>query len=548
MRRKILIVDDSAVNRQILHKILGADYHVLDAENGREALDILQRGADNIDAVLLDIIMPVMDGYAVLRTMRADAALSKVPVIVTTGSSDEATEVKALSLGANDFLLKPYKPTVIKQRLENTINLREAAAVVTAVEKDGLTGVYSKAFFYSKAEALLHATAGTRYDILCCDIERFHLVNELFGTRTGDALLKRVAELIVEYMGEGGLCGRIGPNQFGCMVLHHERYDATDFAAAVEAVNAFPISMDISIKCGICAAEDLCIPVSVMCDRAMAACNSIKGQSGTYFAYYSDDFRQKALSEQYILDGMEAGLAEGQFIVYYQPKYRIASGEMTGAEALVRWNHPTQGLLAPSAFIPLFEKNGLITDLDLYVWETVCRDIREWHEAGHKPMPISVNVSRADIYHPDLPELLVGLVHKYGLSPDMLHLEITEAAYTEDGEQLVQALLQLKALGFFIEMDDFGAAYSSLHALSGLPINVLKLESCFTQAGADNANKNGVLDCVIELTRRLHLPVIAECVETEEQAQRLGAFGCGYAQGFYFGRPMPREEFETRLP
>lgn len=548
MRRKILIVDDNVVNRQILRKLLNADYEVLEAENGRVALDILQKAGDGISAVLLDIIMPEMDGYEALTKMRADAVLSKIPVLVMTGSSDENTEVRALSLGANDFLTKPYKPAVIRQRLENAIDLRETAEIVTAVEKDELTGVYSKAFFYAEAEALLEENPDTRYDIIFLDIERFRRINELFGTRTGDALLKHVSEIVVRNLSGGGLCGRIGADRFACLVPHRETYDIADFEAIAQAVNRFPITFDVNINCGVYVVEDRSIPASVMCDRAMLACDSVKGKYGAYFAYYDEALRQKSITEQLILDGMRAGLAEGQFTVYYQPKYDLATGEMVGAEALVRWQHPKLGLLLPHAFIPLFEKNGFIMDMDRYVWRTVCGDMRAWREAGHRQLPVSVNVSRADIYHPELAKLLVELVEAYGLAPEMLCLEITESAYMEDNAQLTQAVTRLKALGFPVEMDDFGAGYSSLHMLSSLPIRALKLDMRFVWMEDEGEREDNILDGIFEFAGRLKLPVIAEGVETESQSRRLHALGCGYAQGYYYEKPVPRETFAAYLP
>ncbi len=487
-RRTVLIVDDNEMNRRMLRRILNESYAVQEAVNGLDALEQMRVSSERISAVLLDIVMPVMDGYEVLSAMRADERLSKLPVIVASAASEEDAERKALSLGANDFVIKPYQPAIILHRLQNTINLRETAAIVNAIEKDALTGVYSKTFFYERADALLQANPDARYDMLCCDIEHFKLINELFGSKTGDELLKHVAGLLAEPLRGAGLCGRIGADTFACLVPHRDAYENDAFEDRQRRVNQFPISINIMLRHGIYVADDPSVPVSTMCDRALTACNSIKGKYGVYFAYYDDTFRQKALYEQFILNSIKTALAERQFLVYYQPKFCLASGELVGAEALVRWLHPEKGFMSPGEFIPLFERNGFITDMDIYVWDTVCRDLQAWSAGGSPVPPVSVNVSRSDIYRPELTDILYALVEKYGLEPALLHLEITETAYTEDSEQLIATVNKLRGLGFLIEMDDFGSGYSSLSILSELPVDILKLDTSLIAESATNAS------------------------------------------------------------
>ena len=546
MTRRVLVVDDSRLNRLLLSRILSDDYEVLQAENGLDAIDILRGSGETISAVLLDIIMPVMDGYEVLSQMRADDKMSMIPVIVATSDTDVDAEVRCLSLGANDVIIKPYNPVIIRHRLWNTINLRETAAIINQFEKDILTGVYSKEFFYKKAEFLINVNPRHRYDIVCCDVERFKLINDLFGGATGDALLKHLAQQLLRGMNGMGLCGRIGADKFACLLPHREKYDGEWFAEEIRAVNEFPISIYINVCYGIYVIDDTSLPISTMCDRALTACDSIKGKYGSDFAYYDDGFRQKALNEQFIVDGMKTGLIEKQFQVYYQPKYSLQTEEVVGAEALVRWIHPERGFLSPADFIPIFEKNGFITDLDVYVWDTACSHLRAWIDAGNKPLPVSVNVSRTDIYNPELEHILVGLLQKHRLEPGLLHLEITETAYTEDAEQLINTVARLKELGFLIEMDDFGKGYSSLNMLADLPINILKLDMSFI-VEAENDRRKNILSVIIYLAHKLGLPVVAEGVETSAQKLTLREMGCGFAQGFYYAKPMPKEEFEAHL-
>ncbi|NCC42507.1 MAG: EAL domain-containing protein [Clostridia bacterium] len=545
--RKILVVDDNRINRRILCKVLSKDYDVIQAENGKEALEVLHSSYENISAVLLDIVMPVMDGYEVLRQMHMDSFLSQIPVIVTTGNDDQDTEVKALSLGAHDFLVKPYKPAIIMHRLANTINLRETAALVNAVERDELTGVYSKEFFYKKAELLLRENVNKRYDIVCMDIERFKLINDLFGIRIGDDLLKHIANLLQEFVKGDGICGRVGVDKFACLIPYQENYDSDIFSEEIEKINQFPINISITVCYGIYHIDDMTVPLNVMCDRALIACNSIKGKYDVHHAYYNDAFRQRMLSEQVVIDNMKNAITEKQFQVYYQPKYDLETETIAGAEALVRWIHPEKGFMSPGEFIPLFEKNGFITDLDIYVWDTVCQNIKAWTQAGLHIVPVSVNVSRADIYNPGLADVLIGLVEKYQIDIKYLHLEITETAYTENPEQIIAAVTKLRNLGFVIEMDDFGTGYSSLNMLSELPIQILKLDIKFIQNETKKKNNKSILGFIVSLAKWLNLLIVAEGVETTKQAKILKGLSCDFAQGYYYARPMPMENFEKEL-
>ena len=284
-----------------------------------------------------------------------------------------------------------------------------------------------------------------------------------------------------------------------------------------------------------------------MCDRALLAVDSIKGQYNRYFAVYDDALRGKLLREQAITEAMETALDEGQFVVYLQPKYNLHDDRLAGAEALVRWNHPAWGFLSPGEFIPLFEKNGFITQLDQYVWEQVCALMKTWNEKGYPALPVSVNVSRSDIYQSDLAQTLLKIVHKYGLEPKQLHLELTESAYTENPNQIVGTVDHLRKLGFIIEMDDFGSGYSSLNMLNRMKLNVLKLDMKFIQSETAKPMEQGILRFVVGLGHWLNLSVVAEGVETREQLERLREVGCDYAQGYFFSKPMLGVEFENLM-
>lgn len=546
-KKKILVVEDNFLNRQLLCQILMNDYDLLEAENGQEALDILKQYGENISLVLLDIIMPVMDGYTFLSIMKADTSYTSIPVIVTTQSEGESDEVAALSQGAADFVSKPYRPQIILHRVASIINLRETAAMINLIQYDRLTGLYSEEFFYQRVKESLIRNPHKKYDIIYADIENFKLINDIFGITAGDRLLCIIAKLYTEQVGGKGICGRFNADRFFCLLERQREYDNTFFMDACTLINSKFTEKNIIMKWGIYAVENIAIPVEQMCDRAVLAAQSIKGRYGKYFATYDDRLREQLVREQEITDNMETALAAEQFEIYFQPKYRIKDHALSGAEALVRWNHPKWGFQLPGQFIPVFERSGFITTLDQYVWDKVCSILQDWDQKGYPSFPVSVNVSRADIYNVDLTNILIRTVQKYSLSPSRLHLEITESAYTKDPKQLLDTVERLRASGFIIEMDDFGSGYSSLNMLNNMPIDILKLDMNFTQSQIEKPVNQGILHFIMELARWMNLSVVAEGVETKEQLERLSEVNCDYAQGYFFAKPMPCKDFEDLI-
>ncbi|MGN1103272.1 MAG: EAL domain-containing protein [Candidatus Coproplasma sp.] len=547
MRRKkeILVVDDNEINREMLAEILKEKYSVLQAENGRMALELL-KGKEGIALILLDVMMPVMDGYTFLDRIKEDKELSLIPVIVLTEGNSEEAEVAALAHGATDFVPKPYRPQVILHRIESIINLRETAAMVNQLRYDRLTGIYTKEYFYQKALEKLQENPDKNYCIVCSNIENFKLFNDVYGVNTGDELLKETAAIMRKMMGTSGVCGRFSADRFICLQeFEQEEEDRANFGKLNMSVSSN--MKKVVMRWGIYHISDRTVPLEQMCDRAMLAVNSIKGTYNQFFAVYDDVLRDKLLREKAITDAMEGALSRGEFVVYFQPKYSLTDNCLVGAEALVRWVHPVHGVISPGVFIPLFEKNGFISRLDKYVWEQVCLRLNGWKEKGYPLLPISVNVSRADIYRPNLETFFTGLIEKYGVDPSYLHLEITESAYAENQEQIITTVDCLRNLGFDIEMDDFGSGYSSLSMLSRMKLDELKLDMKFVHNETAKPLEHSILNDVINMAHRLNLKVVAEGVETREQMRRLQTVGCDFVQGFFLAKPMPVEDFEKLL-
>ncbi len=548
-RRVILIAEDHEIDREILMNFLQDDYDLLLAENGREALEIIEKKGESLSAVLLDIVMPEMDGFEVLRELRASGKYSHLPVLVVSQRDGDDAEMKALDLGASDYISKPYHEGIIKRRLSNLIQMDEAMDKIDDLQRDEITGLYTKSAFAEHASQLLADRLDVEWNMIALDIDRFKLVNESYGQKVGDDLLAYLADKLHEFSEQKGcLCARSYADLFFLLVERQDySYIKGRYAELVEHMEKFPLDMKIALKFGVYQIEDRSMRIESMCDRAQIAANQIKGQFGAEISFYDDSLREQLLREQHITDEMEAALEEHQFQVYYQPKYDIFSEKLSGAEALVRWIHPQNGFMSPAEFIPVFERNGFITELDMFVWDKVCENIREWLDKFDGYVPISVNVSRKDMYKKNLPQILTDIVHKHGLEPKHLHLEITESAYVENSDQMLGVVDQLKEAGFTIEMDDFGSGYSSLNMLAKMPIDILKLDMKFVQNYEEGTNARSILGFVIGLAKWMNLYVIAEGVETKEQLELLRGMDCNLAQGYYFSKPLPEREFEEIL-
>ncbi|MCQ4635994.1 GGDEF domain-containing phosphodiesterase [Anaerovorax odorimutans] len=429
----------------------------------------------------------------------------------------------------------------LKQLLEET---REAKSTIDVLGRDPLTNLLTQTAFFENAKKLLREKPEQDFDIVAVDIERFKIVNDAFGAPQGDELLVRMAHFLQSVPAEGeALFARARADKFYAMVRRSEEFYGILRKKMALFEETYPLPMRLQIKIGVYAVEDREMEIVRMCDRAVLAADSIKGIYDREMAFYDDSLREKMMREQKIIDTMEESLQQGNFQVFLQPKVEIGTGKLIGAEALVRWDHPEYGMISPADFIPLFEKNDFIYNLDRFMWDKTCQIIEMWKNKFGSFVPISVNVSRKDLYHGDLPDVLTKLTANYHLNPSDLHLEITESAYVADSHQLLAVIGQLKQIGFVIEMDDFGKGYSSLNTLSELPIDILKLDMEFLKPGKNIMRRREIMRLVIDLATRLKLQVIAEGVETEEQRDLLKGMGCKYAQGYLYGKPMHREAF-----
>lgn len=412
---------------------------------------------------------------------------------------------------------------------------------------DELTGIYNKQAFYTKTKEMLLDNPDKNFDLLRINIERFKVLNDLFGESTGDKLLRYIGKFLKEINLPLCVSGRLYADNF---VVCYEagKGDSRRMINTLQMVaDSFAINNRTILSFGLYRIDDKTLPVSVMCDRANMALWKAKGNFKNPYCEYDEKMRQQVLKEQKIINAMEMAIQNKEFTLYLQPKYNIEKGTIIGAEALVRWISQENGFISPGDFIPVFENNGFVYEVDKFIWEESCRYLRKWLDEGREVHPISVNVSRIDLYDPKLVKHLVDLREKYQLPSQYLELEITESAYTEDPEQIITITRQLREAGFVILMDDFGTGYSSLNMLKDIQIDVLKLDMGFLKSSDYSAKGGNILTAILKMAESLKIQTIAEGVETKEQVEFLKGIGCKYVQGFYYSKPLPVEDFEKLI-
>lgn len=542
-RKYVLIVDDCQQDRMAVADVLRSDYDILEACNGKQALEILSRKRAQISLIMLDLMMPVMDGYEFLEMYRKRKEYSYLPVVVCTTEDDPEREQKSLELGAWDFVLKNSSPGIMRLRAGNAIEKSK----VRFLEYDFLTGIYGQQKFYQATRELLDQRAGANFAFIHFDIDRFRIINTLYGSKEGDRLIHFVAGAIRKVMTAygRGTYGRLGGDVFGMCVPYEDGAAIYHILEGIRAeIRKHSVHYYLETCAGIYLVDDPDMEVAAMHDNAEIAAAQCKGQYMVHDVLYTEEIGQKVLREQHIIDEMDAALAEQQFIVYFQPKYQLKKMAPYGAEALVRWKKPSGEIVLPNEFIPIFERNGFITKLDYYVWEKVCQFIDSELSQGRNPAPISVNVSRVNLYNPDFMDSLIDLIHRYHIPPHYLNLELTESVFSEDAELIQRAVNYLHDAGFTILMDDFGSGYSSLNILKDVDLDVLKIDMKFFSKGNTAEKDAKIIEAVIRMAESLDMMVIAEGVEEKHQVDFLNDLGCDYIQGYYFGRPMSQDQYE----
>ena len=548
LKRHVLIVEDEFVNQQILGQIISTEYEPVFANNGQEALDILQENDRNISLVLLDLNMPVMDGYQLLAIMEEDERLKRIPVIVLT--SEKSAEIKSLLLGAQDFIVKPYDmPEIILARVRRSILLAEETDIILRTEKDSLTGLTTKRYFYEYITEYDNYNPDAEMDAIAINIKKFHTFNEMFGRRFGDNLLVRVAKTLKKLMEQyEGIVSRVESDTFYVYIASHDNYKEIIFNALEEATITFGNDYHVDFKVGVSRKVNKELSIEKRFDDALRALRMNDDSLKSTIVVYDKQMHDKELFNEKLVLEFEKSIKDNQFHLYLQPKMDITKKEprLTSAEALVRWIHPEYGIISPGVFVPLFENNGLVQQLDSFIWNEAAKQIRKWKDEYGVSIPISINVSRVDLFNEHLVDDLLDIVNKNGIAINELYLEVTESAVVSDTTQIMKNVNQLKDRGFIIEMDDFGTGYSSLNMVSALPLDALKIDMSFIRNILSSEKDKKMVEIILQIAKLLNAKTIAEGVESLEQVKILKRMGVDIIQGYYFSKPLPVDEFNEK--
>lgn len=429
---------------------------------------------------------------------------------------------------------------------------REAEAKEKAY-RDRVANVSSMQKFRIDAEPILNSTSKTEYYLIVADIDKFKVINTLYGYGKGDETIAFVADVLKAGLKNGDYITRSMADKFN--ILKRAQNDE-EIAAYLDNVfekinnrlSAQKTNYRMMLKAGIYQIGMEDDNISSIIDKASMAKKQIKKMYQSTYVFYDEKMRQAAIEEKTLENEMEEALEKRQFEIYLQPQIDLDTKKIVSAEALVRWNHPKRGMIPPIKFIPVFEKNGFVSKLDYFVWEEVMRTLARWEKENRIMIPIAINLSRADVEQEDVVSKLTGLIEKYRLDTKWVKVELTESLYSDEDSVIMERMQQLRDYGFKIAVDDFGSGYSSLHLLKKMPIDILKIDKSFLDIDIDmNIRDEIVIRDVVSMGKHLELQIIVEGVETLIQSEFLEMIGVDIVQGYYYGKPMPVDKFEKAL-
>ncbi|PZV16189.1 MAG: GGDEF domain-containing response regulator [Pseudanabaena sp.] len=564
----ILVIEDvEALREEIMETLSYEGFDVLGAENGLIGVQIAKTYLPNL--IICDIAMPELDGYGTLIALRQEPKTSMIPFIFLTAMTEKADMRQAMQLGADDYLTKPFTSAelfgAIAARLQKFNSAREHYydEIKAAGEKyeylshhDGLTQLPNRVLFYeSLSKAILEAKVNNKsLALLFLDIDNFHIINNTLGNDLGDQLFKEIADRLKLYIAPFDMVARIQGDEFALIIS-----DAKDTASIkLEAQKILDLlsrpyhvyghEVFITSSIGITIFPEDLQEVEGLIKNAELAMYYAKNHGRNSYKIYSPELNVQSSEYMALANSLHRAIDRKEILVFYQPIVSLQSGQIVGAEALARWQHPDLGLIMPNKFIPVAEQTGLILRLSEVILYSVCSQMRSWRESGINYGFIAVNLS-GQHFRPDtnLIEFVRKVLQETNTEPDHLELELTEGIIMQNAEYTIQVLSQLREIGVKVAIDDFGTGYSSLSYLKHFPINILKIDRCFIQDITTDHHDAMISLSIIDLAHSLPLKVIAEGVETVEQMQFLKDNGCDKFQGYLFSPPLPATEFEQML-
>ena len=546
MARTVFVVEDTSED-SALYEILIPEYRVQIVSSDNMLSELLS----NRQSVSLIIINPdqlqisLVDG---LEYITGNGIFRQIPIFVIAEEGNKEIEKTAVAFGVHGIISSPFNGGLVLNQIRNIIGLREFAMMANTGYRDYLTGLYSRRAFIIEAQRRIKRKRET-YSIGYLNVENFKLINDLFGIEAGDKVLvhiARILEVCVEEM--GGICSRIMGDHFG--ILYPAGKGNTSILLDSYNTLSMPsvLNKGIKLRIGKLDVMDTEVSIDTLLDWAAMAADSITNNRDIVIAEYDSKMRDDLIHQKRVMDDMESALEENEFEPWYQPIYNNTTGEMVGAEALVRWNNKRlKQVWAPDKFLPILEKNRFIHEVDKAIWEQICKKIKSWIKDGYKPVPVAINVSQIDLVEHDLVSELTGLIKKYEIPSRYIRVEIAESIFERDVQAIIAVAEKLINHGITVEIDGFGSAYSSLNILKDVPAQVLKIDVSFLSKTKKVKKTEIILKSIVGMAKLLNIDVIVEGVETKEQADFLESIQCEIMQGYWFAKPMCVEDFQRFL-
>ncbi len=439
--------------------------------------------------------------------------------------------------------------TIIMSFLMIVTQFRSNRKIIKTLYLDPVTGGDNWYKFRINANKIIGSKQFTKrsYALINFDINRFKIINDAYGYQKGDEVLKDIYNIIKRWSRTGEPVTRYAADQFYILMSFSDQDELTQRILDLDdRIRQLRYTKAARIFYGVYFITEKNDSIDRMGEFSQVAKNNIKGSSEGIISFFDDVARGRLLEEEEIERSMNEALKNDEFLVYLQPKYTAKEEIISGAEALVRWQSSNGMPFYPGNFIPLFEKNGFITELDFYMLKKVCQLIRGWLDKGYNPLPISVNISRLHFANSHLAEIIIDIVDSYGVPHQLIELELTESAFLQNKQMLIDTVVRLRDNGFLVSMDDFGVGYSSLNSLKDLPLDTVKLDGELFRLTDEVERGLCVIRNTITMAKDLHMKVVAECIETKEQVEFLCMVGCDIIQGYYFAKPMPTDQFEEK--
>lgn len=549
VKNTILLIDPNQDDQKYLIDSFDADYYsFVRSDDVKKGFDKLLEDKEIISLIILDIASNPDDGLDFLAKRKENNDVKNIPIVIVT--EHKALEVECLSLGASHFIVKPFESQqLIKARVESILSLHRKNMIISKASEDEVTGLLTAEFFIHYASELLHNE--NDYDMIAIRLSNYSILSELYPRERCYALLKGMAKALLNIAASnGGFAARSHADSFYLIIPAQN-----DYNWIIQDIRNIIITDELKelrtkVKLGVYQCVNKKLTVNTLAQIAMNTCISIVDRETESIAFYDEIQHKQELFHQELINDFEDAIKEKQFKVYLQPKYDVRHNRplLVGAEALVRWDSPRLGFVSPGDFIPFFEKNGLIEDLDRYVFDETVSIMKDLLSIYGKDAPhISINLSRTDFYDPTLLDKMIATLNKYGVPPKYIHIEITESAYTKDAHQLISSINELRKAGFIIEIDDFGSGYSTLNMLSSIPFDVLKIDMIFMKSINHNEGTKHIVKGIVDIAKALGVKTVSEGVENKSQYLFLKGLGIDYIQGYYLSKPLPSDGFKELL-